>query len=139
MLKLTNATPKLRKHKATGQAVVTIAGRDHYLGRHGTKAAQLEYDRLIGEWLAAGRPARQTMLKSDITVAEVAAGYLRFAKRHDRNNGEITGTIYGVKVAFSVLAKEVFRPRTVTERMHPQTSQNHRRRTDWTHRHRLPF
>lgn len=34
---LTKAVPKYRKHKATGQAVVTIGGRDHDLGRHGTK------------------------------------------------------------------------------------------------------
>jgi hypothetical protein len=28
--------PKYRKHKASGQAVVTLAGRDHYLGPRGT-------------------------------------------------------------------------------------------------------
>jgi hypothetical protein len=43
-------------HRASGQAVVTIAGQDHYLGPHGTTASRIEYDRLVGEWLAAGRP-----------------------------------------------------------------------------------
>ena len=28
---------------------------DHYLGPHGTKASQIEYDRLITEWLSSGR------------------------------------------------------------------------------------
>jgi hypothetical protein len=50
------STPKYRKHRATGQAVVTIAGKDHYLGPWKSKASQVEHDRLIMEWLAAGRP-----------------------------------------------------------------------------------
>jgi hypothetical protein len=41
--------PSLRKHKSTGQAVVTINGKDHYLGRYGTAASKAEYDKLIGE------------------------------------------------------------------------------------------
>jgi hypothetical protein len=46
-----HALPKYRKHKASGQAIVTLAGVDHYLGRHGTKAAKRQYERLIAEWL----------------------------------------------------------------------------------------
>jgi hypothetical protein len=49
-----NRPPKYRKHKASGQAVVTLGGVDHYLGPHGTKASRREYDRLIGEWLVSG-------------------------------------------------------------------------------------
>ena len=47
--------PAYRRHKPSGQAVVTLCGKDHYLGRWNTKASRSEYDRLIGEWLAAGR------------------------------------------------------------------------------------
>ena len=47
--------PKYRKHKASGQAIVTLNGKMHYLGPHGTKASHVEYDRLIQEWLAHGR------------------------------------------------------------------------------------
>ena len=32
----TERVPRYRRHKATGQAVVTIDGRDIYLGKHGT-------------------------------------------------------------------------------------------------------
>ncbi len=56
MPRLTNATPKYRKHKASGQAIVTLCGKDHYLGPHGTKASNVEYDRLVAEWLSQGRP-----------------------------------------------------------------------------------
>jgi len=47
--------PSHRRHKPTGQAVVTLSGKDYYLGRWNTKASRAEYDRLIGEWLVGGR------------------------------------------------------------------------------------
>ncbi len=55
MPKLSTSVPKYRKHRASGEAVVTINGREHYLGPHGTKASKLEYDRLINQWLVTGR------------------------------------------------------------------------------------
>jgi hypothetical protein len=42
--------PKLQHHRATGQARVTIAGRDYYCGRWGSKAAIARYHRLLGEY-----------------------------------------------------------------------------------------
>jgi hypothetical protein len=35
--------------------VVTLNGQDLYLGRWNTSAGRAEYERLTGEWLAAGR------------------------------------------------------------------------------------
>ena len=56
MPRLVNAVPRYRKHRRSGQAVVTIRGRDHYLGPYGTKASRLEYDRLVPSgWLVGGR------------------------------------------------------------------------------------
>ena len=55
MPRLKQAVPKYRKHKQSGQAIVTLGGRDHLLGPHGTKTSKAEYDRLIGEWLQNGR------------------------------------------------------------------------------------
>ena len=55
MPRLTNALPSYRKHRANGQAVVTLSGADHYLGKYGTKASRTLYDRLVAEWLASGR------------------------------------------------------------------------------------
>ena len=52
---LKEALPKYRKHKASGQAVVTIRGQDFYLGPWNTKASHTEYDRIIAEYLTAGR------------------------------------------------------------------------------------
>jgi hypothetical protein len=103
MPRLTNRVPKYCRHKASGQAVVTIQGRDHYLGPWKSKASRLEYDRLISEWIAAGRPVAGTSSAHDISIAELCAKYWPFAKRHYVKNGRQTDTIYGVKVALRLL------------------------------------
>lgn len=41
--------PSYRHHKATGQARVTIEGRDHYLGAFGSPKSQAKYKRLIAD------------------------------------------------------------------------------------------
>jgi integrase len=46
--------PKPSKHK-TGQAVVRLNGKDHYLGRYGSAQARANYEGLISRWLAHGR------------------------------------------------------------------------------------
>ncbi len=35
-----DSAPKYRRHKASGQAIVTLSGHDHYLGPHGTAASR---------------------------------------------------------------------------------------------------
>jgi hypothetical protein len=59
--------PSYRRHKQSGQAIVTLRGRDHLLGPYGTKASRAEYDRLIAEWVANGRQSRPTA-GGDLTV-----------------------------------------------------------------------
>ena len=77
MPKLIQSNPKYRKHKASGQAVVTLNGVDHYLGPHATKASHAEYDRLISAWLANGR--RLATPESDLTIVELLAAFRRHA------------------------------------------------------------
>lgn len=94
------STPKYRKHRATGQAVATIGGSDHYLGPYCSKASRIEYDRLIGEWLAAGRPTSETAT-TDITIAEMLKRYRAFCERHyvkdGRPSGEVDNLGYALK------------------------------------------
>ena len=80
MPRLSQSVPKYQKHRASGQAVVTINGVDRYLGPHGTKASKLEYDRLIMEWLSSGRSASYGAPQHDLTVVELVADYLHYAK-----------------------------------------------------------
>ncbi|MBA4107635.1 MAG: integrase [Pirellula sp.] len=79
MPRLLQALPKYRKHRASGQAVVTLNGRDHYLGPHGTKTSKLDYDRVVGEWLASGRSPSYGAAVDDLTVVELVADYRRYA------------------------------------------------------------
>jgi hypothetical protein len=67
-----NHLPKYRKHRASGQAVVMLNGRDFYLGPHVTKASKLECDRLMDEWLAGGRSYRRGGPNKRLAPARVA-------------------------------------------------------------------
>ena len=98
---LSKTPPKYRKHKATGKALVTIDGKDFYLGPHGSKASHIEYDRLIGEWLANGR----VMPVSDQSIAinKLIIVYWRFAKTYYVKNGQTTDELPGLKIALQVL------------------------------------
>jgi len=82
-------TPKYRHHKAKGLAVVTIGGRDIYLGKHGSAASKLEYRRLIAEYLQRDGVSPQNA-QDEITVSEVMAAYIAHAKRYYRKHGKPT-------------------------------------------------
>jgi hypothetical protein len=102
MPRLSKSLPKYCKHRASGQAVVTLNGRDFYLGPHNTKASKIEYDRLIGEWLANGRNLHNGEA-SDLTVAELLLQYWKFAKGYYRKNGEQTSEVPAIKSALRPL------------------------------------
>jgi hypothetical protein len=57
MPRLCSRRPAYRKHKASGQAVVTLGGRVVYPGPYGSKISHGQYDRVVAEYLAAGRRA----------------------------------------------------------------------------------
>ncbi|HEU5117937.1 MAG TPA: hypothetical protein VFT74_15020, partial [Isosphaeraceae bacterium] len=61
----TPRTPSYRLHKPSGQAVVTLGGRDYYLGLYGSSESRTEYDRRLAEWLANGRRAATPLPTSD--------------------------------------------------------------------------
>jgi hypothetical protein len=80
MPRLSHSVPKYRKHRASGQAVVTIAGQDRYLGPYGTKVSKFEYDRLVQEWLVAGRSTVPTAEAEPLTITELISRYWEFAR-----------------------------------------------------------
>ena len=82
MPRLSHSLSKYRKHRASGQAVVTLGGRDFYLGPHGTRASTREYDRLIGEFIASGRSLSFGQPDAAETVVQLAADYLLHAKTY---------------------------------------------------------
>jgi integrase len=68
-------------HKATGQTVVRLDGKDVYCGRFGTPEAQETYDRVIAEWLLTRQPRSKPgegpnqIIPADITVSGLILAY----------------------------------------------------------------
>src|SRR6516164_6175001 len=72
------AIPSYRRHKASGQAVVTLNGVDHYLGPWNTHQSRAEYDRVLNEWLARGRQLGEKGKDADtdpMLMKELIRGY----------------------------------------------------------------
>lgn len=72
--------PSYRLHKASGQARITLNGREVYLGVYGTKESKAKYHRIIAEWLASGRSPSYGVSQSERTITEVLAEYVKFAR-----------------------------------------------------------
>ena len=51
----TNRPPAYRLHKARNAAVVTITGKNHYLGPYGSPESYERYTQLLAEWRRNGR------------------------------------------------------------------------------------
>jgi hypothetical protein len=83
------AVPKYRKHRAGGQAVVTLNGMDFYLGPWGSKASRFEYDRLVGEWIQNGRRLGGGNA-CDLAVVEIINAYRKYADAYYVKNGQRT-------------------------------------------------
>lgn len=108
--------PSLCRHKASGQAVVRLNGRDVYCGRWGSPEARERYERLVAEWLAAGRalpdePGTAAPRQAEpanppgLTVTEVLAAYWPFAEVHYRNDGQRTSELDNVREALQPLRR----------------------------------
>lgn len=100
-----NALPSLRLHRASGQGVVTLNGRDFYLGPRAEPACEERYNALLARWISNGRRpiegARDARADDDgITVVELIAKYVEFAE--DRYSGR-RATVHNVRRALSVL------------------------------------
>jgi len=97
--------PKCRFHRPSGQARVTIDGRDYYLGPWKSRASLAEYDRLINEWLAGGRRLSNLDSAAGLTVLEVIRAYRRFARTYYVKHGKPTSEITSLDDALKPLAK----------------------------------
>lgn len=96
-------TPSYRLHKPTGQAVVTIDGRDFYLGRFGSGESRAEYDRMLAEWLANGR--RLPHVGPDLTINELLLAYLAFADAYYIKHGLPTSEPASIRVTIRPLRR----------------------------------
>jgi len=81
-------TPSYRRHKRSGQAVVTLTEklgnrREVYLGTYGTAASRRYYARVLTEWETAGRrlPSPDVQAPS-LTMSELILSYWRHAEEY---------------------------------------------------------
>lgn len=82
--------PRYRLHKARNLAVVTINGRDHYLGPYGSVESRQKY----GELIALHAAGRDIELKEEplafVSVSEVVLAFMTHAETHYVKNGQLT-------------------------------------------------
>lgn len=103
---MNNRTPSYCHHKGSGQAVVRIDGKDRYLGKFGSEESRREYDRLIAEWLAAGRRLPAGTAGDGLTINELLLSYWRWAEKTYRDgDGAPTRELDNLKDALRPLRK----------------------------------
>ena len=107
MPRLTRAVPAYRLQKSRGLAVVTIDGKDHYLGKHGSAESRREYERLVGLWLANQRQAPPPVPGKfpDLTIAELVLRYRDFAAGYYVRDGRPAGEFENIRHAVRSLRK----------------------------------
>src|SRR5262245_7818373 len=75
MPRLSRRLPAYCLHKATGQAYVTLDGKEFYLGRWGTKESRAAYARLTMEWTVSG--GTRVAPRQAMTVSMLLNAYWR--------------------------------------------------------------
>ena len=83
--------PALTHHKATGQGVVRLNGKDFYLGKFGSDECLARYNEKIAEFTRCGR---QILPKTaDLIVNELVAAYIEYAAATYQKGGEPTSQV----------------------------------------------
>ncbi len=104
----TKGPPAYRLHKARQCAVVTIDGKNHYLGPYHSPESFERYSRLIAQWQLnsqASHPLIQPPKTSDLSINELILRYLEFATGYYVKNGKTTGEFDNIRCAVRVLRK----------------------------------
>lgn len=108
MPRLANKPPSYSLHSASGQAVVTLNGHDHYLGKYGSPESHAAYRRFVAEWTATHRTVTASQrppeeIRADLRVDELSLAYLDFARGYYVKNGRPTGELANMKDAIRPL------------------------------------
>lgn len=92
MAKPSARVPKYCHHKASGQAVVRLDGRDHYLGEFGSPESHERYQRRVAEWIAAktNGAIRSVRPHDELTINELVLGWDEHAAAYYAKDGKPT-------------------------------------------------
>ena len=91
--------PSYRLHRASGQGIVTLNGKDHYLGLYDTPESHSKYDQVIADWLKAGTSVKLGRLtvvtdtrveQQMLTVNEVMLRFLEYAATYYSKEGRFS-------------------------------------------------
>jgi integrase len=95
--------PSYRHHKGTGQAVVVIRRKSFYLGRYGTPESRQKYERIIGQYLAAGRDVPlKSAPRAALSIRQLSAAYLDYCGTYYRRaDGKPTSEYGSIKSLLS--------------------------------------
>ena len=98
--------PTYRLHRPTGQAVVTLAGKDHYLGKHGSPASRQAYDRLLAEYLATrAQHTSSANPPGDLTINELLMAYWDHVYTYYQKDGQPTSEPETIRQALRPLRR----------------------------------
>lgn len=97
--------PSYRLHRPSGQAVVTLNGQDHYLGKFETQASRDAYNQLIVTWLSHGRSLPLEERRATVVcVAEVCDVFLKWCSREYRDaRGNVSREVVNIRLALKPL------------------------------------
>jgi integrase len=112
-------TPSLSHHKASGQGVVRLNGRDVYCGQFGSDECRSKYHCVIAEWEQNGRrppdrfpdrspdqtPENTSAEPEDLTINEMLLAYLTHADSYYVKNGKPTTEPVNIRLALRPLRR----------------------------------
>jgi hypothetical protein len=101
-----NSVPSYRLRRGSGQAVAHVNGRDVYFGVHDSTERKEKYQDIVRKVRADPAKAETqyaVRFHVDITVAELAAKYVRYAETYYVKGGKQTSQVATIKSAINVL------------------------------------
>jgi hypothetical protein len=85
------SAPKYRLHKTSGRAVVTINGKEIYLGEYDSEESHQKYKQLLSDkWNQPGATPKlsQPDLDQEVTISRLAIEFGKYAKRKYGDSNE---------------------------------------------------
>ncbi len=105
----TSRPPSYRLHKARHSAVVTIDGKNHYLGLYGSPESHEKYARLLSEWrLAVGhlyRSIKPKPAEASPSVDDLILAYFRHVQAYYVKDGRPTSEQDNIRQALRFLRR----------------------------------
>ncbi len=95
--------PSYRLRKARGCAVVTINGRNFYLGTYGSDRSYENYSRLIAEWKGGAPIVEPQPDGNGLQILELVNAYRKWAEGHYAKDGQPTSEVHCIRLAMKYL------------------------------------